>query len=429
MDNCPINLPVASVEVALWGCVVGFVHQSPLGYVFEYESTFMDKAWNLEPLSVSRTPSSPSEETGLGLPVMLSDCLPDEFGLGIIRAHLANHRHPKMPASVLDYLALLGRSAIGALEFSPVLPVDRHEHDINITDIVHSCLDMQQKPATPCFREALERLLPLGISAGGQRAKIVVAYDQVSSRFQDPGLDLRAGFSHWLVKLDGVAPASKNNHTEPGAPGGFGRVEYAYHLMARAAGIKMSDCALFEEQGRAHFLTRRFDRAGSDKIMVQSLCAMAQLDYKERATHDYNDLFSVMSRLDLPASDLQEAFRRMVFNVLAFNCDDHTKNFAFTMDQSGVWRLSPAYDITFAYNPQSYWVNQHLMGVNGKFKDIAKKDLLAFAFNHAVDDAPAILADVAQAVSSWSEFANQASVPSSLRLHVLQYLNPPKTLK
>lgn len=429
----PPDLPLASIEVRLWGCLVGFVHQGPLGCSFQYDPAFSAKGWEPAPLVLpvghAQVASKLPEETYHGLPAMLADALPDEFGLSIIRGHLARHRSTALPVSALDFLAQVGSAAIGAFEFAPAFPLPSSGAPLLASDLVHACLALQD-PETPrqTKEAALDLLLPVGISAGGQRAKAVVAYDPATGQMRDPSLD-SGDFSSWLIKLDGVPPATKNRHAEPGKTAGFGQVEYAYHLMARAAGITMSDCALLEENGRTHFLTRRFDRTPQGKLHVQSLCAMAHMDYKARATHDYNDLFRVITRLGLPPSDRQEAFRRMAFNVLAFNCDDHTKNFAFTMDQSGAWRLSPAYDVTFAYNPQSYWVNQHLMGVNGKFKDITTKDLLAFASSHAVDAAPRILNEVIQAVSNWSEFANQANVSSSLHSHVSQYLNPIKTSK
>jgi serine/threonine-protein kinase HipA len=235
----------------------------------------------------------------------------------------------------------------------------------------------------------------------------VVAWNPETGELRSGQFDAAAGFEHWLLKFDGVG-----QDLELGAGADYGRIEYAYHLMARAAGIAMSPCRLLEENGRAHFMTRRFDRDGDRKHHVQSLCAMQHLDYNQRATHAYEQLFLVVQQLGLGDEALTEVFRRMAFNVMARNCDDHTKNHAFLLEQGGRWRLAPAFDVTHAHNPRGEWTYQHLMGVNGKFDRITREDLMAVARRFGVVGAREALARVREAVGQWPAFADAAGVPA-----------------
>ncbi|MEY2872656.1 MAG: hypothetical protein RLZZ373_27 [Pseudomonadota bacterium] len=254
---------------------------------------------------------------------------------------------------------------------------------------------------------ALTQLIHVGTYAGGARAKAVVARHPVTGELRSGQLPADPGFEHWLLKFDGVGL----DH-ELGTGGHYGRIEYAYHLMARSAGIDMPDCRLLEENGRAHFMIQRFDRdAASDKLHMQTLCAMDHLDYNQRGTHDYAQLFQVIDRLRLGPAARAEAFRRMVFNVVAANCDDHTKNHSFLMDRAGQWRLSPAYDVTHAYNPQGAWTHQHLMSVNGRFTGITRQDCLTVADRFLAPDPKGVLRQVAESVRQWPVFAEQAGLP------------------
>jgi serine/threonine-protein kinase HipA len=254
---------------------------------------------------------------------------------------------------------------------------------------------------------ALANIIQVGTSAGGARAKAVVAWNESTNELRSGQFDVPEGFEHWLLKFDGVG-----KDLELGTGGNYGRIEYAYHLMAKAAGITMERCRLFEENGRAHFMTRRFDRDGNARHHIQSLCAMAHLDYKQRATHSYEQLFNTIASLELGDKALDQAFRRMVLNVIASNNDDHTKNFAFRLKQGGEWELAPAYDITHAYNPKGEWTYQHLMSVNGKFVEIRRADMLEVAERYLVPDAKDILDQVEAACGDWLSFATEAGLPN-----------------
>jgi serine/threonine-protein kinase HipA len=252
---------------------------------------------------------------------------------------------------------------------------------------------------------ALKQIIAVGTSAGGARAKATIAWNPKTDELRAGQFDVEPGFEHWLLKFDGLG-----RDTELGSPQGYGRIEYGYHLMARAAGIDMAPARLLEENGRAHFMTRRFDRDGNRKLHMQSLCAMAHLDFKQKATHDYNQYLQTINTLGLGSDVLAEAYRRICFNVIATNCDDHTKNLAFLLAEGGRWHLAPAYDVTFAYNPKGEWTHQHLMSVNGKFANITAADLLAVADRFGIGPAPQILREVEEAVKAWPQFAVTARV-------------------
>jgi len=245
----------------------------------------------------------------------------------------------------------------------------------------------------------------VGTSAGGARAKAAIAWNPKTDEIRAGQFEVEEGFEHWLLKFDGMG-----SDRELGGSRDYGRIEHAYHRMALAAGIAMSPCRLLEEGGRAHFMTRRFDRDGNAKHHVQTLCGLAHLDYRQKATHDYGQLFLVVQRLQLGYSALEEAFRRMAFNVMAANCDDHTKNVSFLLREGGNWELAPAYDVTHAHNPAGEWTSQHLMAVNGKFAGITRADLLEVANRFGIGTAAKVLKRVGEAVAAWPDFAAQAGV-------------------
>jgi serine/threonine-protein kinase HipA len=267
---------------------------------------------------------------------------------------------------------------------------------------------------------ALRTIIDVGTSAGGARAKAVVAWNPSTQELRSGQFAAPAGFQHWLLKFDGLG-----KDRELGASQHYGRVELAYSLMARDAGIDMTECRLLEENGRAHFMTRRFDREDAGvRHHVQSLCAMGHVDFRLKGINSYAQLFDVIERLGLSYEAREEAFRRMAFNVMARNCDDHSKNFAFRLREGRGWELAPAFDVTFAHNPQGEWTHQHLLGVNGKFRDITEADLLEVADRFAIGTARAVLRDVRAALGRWPEFAAQAGLPEQpmreiARLHVL----------
>ena len=415
--------PVTAVEVRLWNRRVGAAALDPrLGYyAFEYDPAFVKQGIEVAPLSLPLAQAGNPfifadlpTPTFKRLPAMLADALPDDFGNALIDAWMASKGIAKETITPLDRLAYMGKRGIGALEFRPVRGPNATSHTaIKLGKLVGSArLAVQGRLDTePQAHAALAQIIQVGTSAGGARAKAAIVWNPESNEIRAGQFDADPGFEHWLLKFDGMGA-----DRELGAAQDHGRIEYAYHRMARAAGIAMSPCRLLEEGGRAHFMTRRFDRAvdaegKTVKHHLQSLCAMAHLDYKQKATHDYAQLLQTMQRLKLGHEAIAEAFRRLVFNVAAANCDDHSKNFAFLLTaDSHEWRLSPAYDITHAYNPKGEWTYLHLMGVGGKFAGITRSDLLHLADRYAIGPAPKIIDKVLDAVADWPKFAEQAGL-------------------
>ncbi|RKR73866.1 type II toxin-antitoxin system HipA family toxin [Frondihabitans australicus] len=428
--------PVAAVEVTAWGLRVGAVAPDPgLGsYVFEYYPDWVARGIELAPLHmpISRRrhvfPSLP-EATFHRLPALLADALPDDFGNAIIDAWLARQGIRQGDVTPLDRLAYMSNRAMGALEFRPSRgPRQRVASAVEMSALVEgarSVLD-ERFAGDRETEAAIHSLIQVGTSAGGARAKAVIAWNPDSGEIRSGQLPADPGFEFWLIKLDGVG-----RDAELGSGGDYGRVEYAYAQMARAAGLEMTETRLLEENGRAHFMTRRYDRGeGGSKVHALTLCGLTHLDFRQRQTHDYSQYFQAIASLGLGASAREQAFRRMVFNVLAANCDDHTKNFSFLLDGpgapggpgavsasdegAGAWRLAPAYDVTFAYNPGGAWTYQHLMSVNGRFRDITLGDIEAVADRHLVPRARAVVDEVRSAVAGWRGFASDAGVAPSL---------------
>lgn len=413
------------IEVKLWGDTIGAVALDPGSgyYAFEYEAKWRQKGIEIAPLHMPLSdraniyifPNLP-ELTFKRLPAMLADALPDDFGNALIDAYLAKQGVAKEAITSLDRLAYMANRSMGALEFKPARSPKNNKaaSAVEISQLVEGSRNALagKFEGDEETEAAILNIIQVGTSAGGARAKAVIAWNRETGAIRSGQLPVADGFEHWLLKLDGVG-----RDNELGTGSDYGRIEYAYYLMARAAGIYMSESALLEENGRAHFMTKRFDRDGNIKHHIQTLCAMNHLDYKQRATHDYSQYFLTMLSLGM-RDHLSEAFRRMVFNVLAANCDDHTKNFSFLLKQHGQWELAPAYDVTHAYNPVGAWTFQHLMSVNGKFKDIDKRDLMAVADRFQVPDARNIIDQVQAALLKWKEFADEAGLKESVYLAV-----------
>lgn len=416
--------PIPVVEVRIWQKTVGAVALDPaLGYyAFEYHPAFVRTGIELAPLTMPLAAASEPfvftnlpEATYRRLPGLLADALPDSFGNLLIDAWMAREGVTASQITSLDRLAYMGRRGMGALEFRPArgpkAPKGKTGGSaIEMSALVESArLAVHGQIDTDAHAEAaLAQIIQVGTSAGGARAKAVILWNPDTKEIRAGQFTAAAGFEHWLIKFDGVGSDERL-----GVSRDYGRIEYAYHLMARAAGVTMADCRLLEENGRAHFMTKRFDRDGDRKHHLQTLCGLAHLDYQQRATHDVNQLLQAIEQLQLGYPALEEAFRRTAFNVLAANCDDHSKNVSFLLREGGGWELAPAYDITYAYNPKGAWTYQHLMSVNGNFADISRDDLLAVAERAGVGTAPRVLAEVADAVARWPEFARQAGVSAA----------------
>jgi serine/threonine-protein kinase HipA len=414
-----LNIPV--IEVWIWGQQVGAIAPDPkLGfYVFAYQPAWRRTRVELAPLTMPLQdrrdvfvfPNLP-EATFHRLPGMPADSLPDEFGNALIDAWMAERGVTKNEITTLDRLAYMGKRGLGALEFKPARGSQRESAaPLAMSSLVEEARKLVEGDLSVDAHAtaALANMIRVGTSAGGARAKAVIAWNSKTHQIRSGQFEAAPGFTHWILKFDGVG---KDSELGPGAD--YGRIEYAYHKMATQAGIKMSQCHLLEENGRAHFMTRRFDRevvkGRTIKHHLQTLCGLSHLDFKQRGTHAYAQLFMAVSQLGLGDDAITQVFRRMAFNVMARNCDDHTKNFSFILKEGGSWELAPAYDITNAYNPKGEWTHQHLMSVNGKFKDITRTDLLEEADRFGVRRANDQIAQVRAAVENWVTCAKEAGL-------------------
>lgn len=419
------------IEVRCWRTRVGAVALDPGSgfYVFEYDQRWSDTGVQLALTTMpvgGRTqrfvfPNLPPV-TYHRLPSMVADSLPDDFGNALTTAYLANEGVRREAITPLDRLAYLGSRGMGALEFRPLRgPRTRKATAIHLSELVVAARSALAGEITSesGATDAIKHLIAVGTSAGGARAKAVVALNPITNELRSGQVPADPGFEQWLLKLDGVSP-----DLDLGVSGNFGRIEYAYSKMAAVAGIEMTECRLLEEGGRAHFMTRRFDRTKEgEKIHVQSLCAFAHLDFKQIGVHDYAQLFQQIDQLDLGADARAEAFRRMVFNVAAANCDDHSKNFSFVLPEGGEWRLSPAYDVTHAHAPGSDWTHEHLMAVNGKRAAINRHDVDTVADRFGVPGAARIVEQVLAAVDEWPRHADEAGVPEAVTQTVTTHID------
>lgn len=410
--------PVKIIEVRIWGKLVGALAPEPrLGYyAFEYDPAFVRSGIELAPLTMPLSRASAPflfsdlpEASFKRLPGMIADALPDDFGNLLIDAWMTREGIRKADITPLDRLAYMGKRGVGALEFHPAVRSGTKSKSsvIHLSRLVEAARRAVRGDLSTdhLAKAALNQIIQVGTSAGGARAKAAIAWNPETDEIRTGQFDVEPGFEHWILKFDGIGA-----DFELGLSQDYGRIEYAYYLMARRAGLSMSECRLMEENGRAHFMTRRFDRDGNVKHHMQTLCAMAHLDYKQKSTHDYGQFFAVIDQLQLGTSAMEEAFRRMVFNVLAANCDDHTKNFSFILRQGHGWKLAPAYDVTHAYNPKGEWTYQHLMSVNGNFTGISRSDLLMVADRFSIGRAKQIIEQVDEAVAGWPQFAMDARI-------------------
>ena len=419
---------IENAYINIWDKRVGAIHWNQNSDIadFEFDPSFLQQQLDVAPLKmpvgeargrIFSFPELAGNSTYKGLPGLLADVLPDRYGNALINAWLARVGRPSGSMNPVEMLCFTGKRGMGALEFEPVVPKSANQAtkvEINsLAEVAQQILSGRQFFQTDLSHDeqkALSDILKIGTSAGGARAKAVIAYNPETGEVRSGQADAPNGFSQWLLKFDGV------DDSQFGTTSGYGRVEMAYYLMAVACGIEMMECRLFEENGRAHFLTRRFDRLpDNEKLHVQTFCAMMHYDFNDIFSYSYEQLFQTMRMLRLTYPEAEQMYRRMVFNVMAQNCDDHTKNFAFTMNQSGEWRLAPAYDMCHAYRPGSAWVNQHALSINGKRQRITRDDLLEVGSQMNVKKAPAIVAQVSEVVARWPEFAEQTKVESELR--------------
>ena len=413
---------VKTAFVKLWGNLVGAVawdEQQQIAF-FEYDPKFLQSQLAISPIKMpleSRIFSFPElrgVHTFKGLPGLLADALPDRYGNDLINIWLAQNGRPEDSLNPVELLCFIGSRGMGALEFEPSTAPITKSHTLELSSLIETTQRLlNNKEAYKIhtdheMREVLLEVLKMGTSAGGARPKAIIAYNENTGEIRS-GQTMVKGFEHWLLKFDGV------NDTQFGASHGYGRVEMAYYRMATSAGLQMMESRLIEEEERAHFMTKRFDRVGGNqKIHMQTLCAIAHYDFNQILSYSYEQLFQTMRLLRLTYSEAEQMFRRMVFNVLAKNCDDHTKNFAFLMHPDGKWTLAPAYDVCYAYRPGSDWVSQHNLSINGKRKNITIDDFLILAKQNSIKRPELIIDEVQSAVNNWLQFAAEYHVDDKL---------------
>jgi serine/threonine-protein kinase HipA len=409
-------------EVKLWGEPVGAVssHDGDDVASFEYLPAFAAGGIEVAPLTMPLDGAGPfrfpelAQGTFKGLPGLLADSLPDRYGNALIDTWLDRQGRTPDSFGAVERLCYIGRRGMGALEFEPALgpnPTRSHQIDVGaLTELAAAILSERSELRTKLGEDgALEEILRIGSSAGGARAKALIALHPQTGEVRSGQLDVEPGFEHWLLKFDGVADSSR----DIGTPDGYGAIELAYARMAVAAGIEMSECRLLEENGRRHFMTRRFDRLGDgSRLHMQSLGALAHLDFNQAGANSYEGAFLAIRRLGLPMAAVEQQFRRMAFNVVARNQDDHVKNIAFLMDRSGEWRLSPAFDLTYAFNPSGTWTARHQMSLNGKVDGFTIEDFRQVGRTAAMKRGRAerILAEVQGAAREWPAHAAGAGV-------------------
>jgi serine/threonine-protein kinase HipA len=419
---------ITTAFVKIWKETAGAVAwntETGLGS-FEYDAKFLAKNWELAPLKMPTSTAkgrifSFSElkevKTFKGLPGLLADVLPDDYGNQLINSWLAQNGRPENSMNPVEMLCFIGTRGMGALEFEPSqFKVNKRAFDIEVDSLVAITQKMLNKREgfeanlNIDEQQAMMDILKIGTSAGGARPKAIIAYNEKTGQVKSGQTNAPKGFEHWLIKLDTVSDVQFGEST------GYGRIEMAYYLMAKACGIDMMESRLMEENGRAHFMTKRFDREdGDQKHHIQTLCAMQHYDFNQITSFSYEQLFQTMRLLKLPYPQAEQLYRRMVFNVIARNCDDHTKNFAFRLKENGVWELAPAYDVCYAYRPGSDWVSQHNLSINGKRTYITKEDLLIVGKSMSIKKANTIIHQIDATVKKWYEFAEAARVDDGMK--------------
>jgi serine/threonine-protein kinase HipA len=423
---------VVAAEIWLWDKLAGAVlwNEAEQLASFEFDANFLKSGCDISPILMplsqgrrlysfpeTRRGRGDAFDTFKGLPGLLADMLPDKYGNQLINAWLVQNGRPTDSLNPVELLCFIGKRGVGALEIKPSLRQEAASASTlemeSLVDIASKVLNSKQGFISHLSKEeesALADILKIGTSAGGARAKAVIAFNPKTGEVKSGQVKAPAGFSYWIIKFDGV------HDSQFGATSGYGRVEMAYYLMAKDAGIQMNECRMLEENGRAHFITRRFDRTDKgEKIHMQSLCGIRHFDFNRVGFYSYEQVFETMRMLRLSYPEAEQMFLRMVFNVLARNCDDHTKNFAFLMDRDGKWRLSPAYDVCHAYRPGSLWVSAQSLMVNGKRDRISDEDFLEVARKMNIKKPQEKIMQVRASVQKWTDFAEQVSVDAPLR--------------
>lgn len=426
-------------EVKIWGELVGAIRwdeSQQLGY-FQYNSKFIQRDWDLSPIKMPITQGSQiysfqelrkarneTEDTFMGIPGLLSDALPDKYGNKLINIWLAQQGRPENSMNPVEKLCFIGSRGMGALEFEPAqIKTETKSFSLeldSLVEVANKMLNEREAFLTNLSKDekkAMMEILKIGTSAGGARPKAVIAFNPKTKEVRSGQGNVPKGFEHWLLKLDGVSGE------QFGESFGWGRVEYAYYLMAKDSEIEISECQLLEENGRAHFMTKRFDREGNIKNHIQSLCGLQHYDFNDMYGYSYEQVFQTMRLLRLTYPEAEQMFRRMVFNVLATNYDDHTKNFSFILKKDEKWKLAPAYDLCFSFNPTNHWVSKQTLSVNGKRLEISKNDLMIIAKDNNIKKGGKIIEDINSIVKTWTKYAEQVGVRNDLKEKIFINLN------
>jgi len=417
--------------VKLWGELVGAVSwDATRGLAsFEYDSKFSKNNWDIAPLKMPLSSSTrvfqfpelraqvnAEFDTFKGLPGLLADVLPDKYGNQLINSWLASQGRPQNSMNPVELLCFIGTRGMGALEFEPTTNQEnKRTFQVEMETLVATAKQVMQEKSNFQSQlkgqelQAMQDILRIGTSAGGARPKAVIAYNEKTGEVRSGQTKAPKGFEHWMIKLDGVSDV------QLGQTKGYGRVEMAYYNMSKDCGIDMMPSMLLEENGRAHFMTKRFDREGSEgKHHMQTFCAMQHFDFNEIGSFSYEQLFQTMRELRLTYAEAEQLFRRMVFNVMARNCDDHTKNISFLLKQNESWQLAPAYDVCYAYAPAHRWVSRHALSINGKREGITRKDLLQLGESIRCKEASHIIDHIESVVRAWPAYAKSVGVSRAL---------------
>ncbi|MBN2858091.1 MAG: type II toxin-antitoxin system HipA family toxin [Candidatus Delongbacteria bacterium] len=413
---------ITAAFVNIWGKRVGAVSWDAENNTasFEYDPSFISYGYDLSPVKmpvefgsrIYNFPELRASNTFKGLPGLLADILPDKYGNALIDTWLTRHGRATGSMNPVEMLCFIGTRGMGAIEIEPAFPkAEKRTSAVEIAGLVSIAekilsgrKDFSVNVNTG-EEKALIDIFKIGTSAGGARAKALITYNPKTGEVRSGQTNAPKGFTHWLIKFDGVTDK------QSGVSDGYGRVEMAYYNMALDSGIQMEQSRLLEENGRAHFMTRRFDRPeNNEKVHVQTFCALRHFDYNDVGLYSYEQLFETMRMLRLPYNQAEQMFRRMVFNVLARNCDDHTKNFAFIMDKNGNWKLAPAYDICHAYRPGSTWVSRQSLSVNGKTENITVPDMQETARRMNIKKAGSIISHITGVIQNWEKYSEKVRV-------------------
>lgn len=410
---------VTTAFINIFGQRVGAVAWDPDTEIasFEYDPKFNLDKLPIAPIKMPNAnriysfPEHRANETFKGMPGLLADALPDRYGKDLINAWLARQGRPDDSLNPVELLCFIGKRGMGALEFEPVMGKESPSYDIELSDLIETTKALLSNKENFTIQtqknmeDVMMDVLKMGTSAGGARPKAIIAYNEKTGQIKSGQTLADEGFEHWLIKFDEVSDV------QFGESKGYGRVEMAYYKMATDFGIDIMESRLIEENKRVHFMTKRFDRIrGNQKLHSQTLCALQHYDFANITSYSYEQIFQTMRQLRLTYAEAEQMYKRMVFNVIARNCDDHTKNFSFLMNAEGVWKLAPAYDVCFAYRPDSKWVSQHNLSINGKRKEFTRKDLLTIAEQNSIRNPDGIINSCIEVVSNWKNYAEMYQV-------------------